>query len=114
MKLTTFFRTGAIVLPAARSALNFLIASPADIKDDIRLTGKNSSDGEVIEMSRALYNPGEGFPTFCFDQHTGEYSLNCNDRPLYDVVEFVSFQLPTDEPRNLEIKTPGYDLSVSF
>jgi hypothetical protein len=114
MKLTNFFHTGAIVLPTARSASNFLIASPADIKDDIRLTGKNSSDGEVTEMSRALYNPGEGFPTFCFDQHTAEYSLNCNDRPRYDVVEFVSFQSPTDQPRNLEIKTPGYNLSVSF
>jgi hypothetical protein len=113
IKVTTFLITGATGLYTTVSALEIKMFSAAEVKDDIRMYGKKSSDGDVIEMSRALYNPNEvNEPDFCLNQTYGS-SLDCKIRPLYSVVEIISFDSPTDQPRNIKISAPGYDLSVS-
>ena len=48
MKFTTLSRTGAMVLPTVMSVFDVYIFPPMEIKDDVRLTGKNSSDGDVV------------------------------------------------------------------
>jgi hypothetical protein len=78
MKFTTLSRTGAMVLPTAMSVFDVYIFAPMEIKDDVRLTSKNSSDGEVVEMSNALY-PSGNQPDFCFDQNTLQYNMTLTD-----------------------------------
>jgi hypothetical protein len=78
MKLTIGFRTGAMVLPTVMSAFDMNIFAPMEIKEDVRLTGKNSSDGDVVEMSNALY-PSGNQPDFCFDQNTLQYNMTLTD-----------------------------------
>ena len=113
MKLTTIFLIGATVLNTVVCSFDLIIQSAAEIKDDIRIYGKNSSNGEVIEMSRALYNPSNINMDFCHNQTYGSSQECENNRPLYSYVENISFDSPTDQPRNLYISTPGYNLSVS-
>jgi hypothetical protein len=44
-----------MLLPTVMSVFDVNIFAPMEIKEDVRLTGKNSSDGDVVEMSNALY-----------------------------------------------------------
>jgi hypothetical protein len=113
MRLTAFCQTAALLLSIVTSAFDVYMYSPAEIKDDIRIYGKKSSDGDVIEMSRALYYTSEdNQPDGCFNQ-IYQWHQECKNRPLYSLIEKISFDSPTDQPRNLKISTPGYDLSVS-
>ena len=112
MKLTTILLIGATAFNTFVWSFIIHIQSAAEIGDDIRIYGKDSSEGEVIEMSRALFNPRDANTDFCRNQTYGS-SQECDNRLLYFYVEVITFDSPTDQPRNLYISTPGYNLSVS-
>jgi hypothetical protein len=78
MKFTTLSRIGAMVLPTVMSVFDVCIFAPMEIKEDVRLTGKNSSDGDVVEMSNALY-PSGNQPDFCFELNTLQYNMTLTD-----------------------------------
>jgi len=108
MKLNTILLVGATALNTVVS-IYIYISSAAEIKDDIRIYGKSSSHGGVVEMYRALhkFEPSE----FCLNE-TYQMSTDCENPPPYSVIEIISFESPTDRARNIKISTPGYNLSV--
>lgn len=61
-----------------------------EIEDNVRLTGKNSSDGDVVEMSNALY-PSGNQPDFCFDQNMLQCNMTLMDVPKPMFLWFVDW-----------------------
>jgi hypothetical protein len=114
MKLIHLMRCGILGFPTVLCSFSINIYVPITIRDNIKLIGKQFSDGESIEMTDA--NRGNyGRPDRCHIEPewiVAEGSI-CDNKPLFALVTYIDFENPTDDPRPINISMPVEDFWVS-
>jgi hypothetical protein len=115
MKLPSFLAYTALLLPLIKAELAINILAPSGWEDLAMVKGKNTSDGNIEEMTRAINNPDSG--SLC---PNADYGPNCKKQ--YYGMTTIYFSRPTEDPRSINITLPtsmihnitiGYSLQVS-
>lgn len=115
MKIPPFLVYTALLLPLIKAELAINILASAGWQDIGKVEGKNTSDGNIEDMSRAIDNPNSG--ALC---PNADWGPNC--KTWYHGMTTIFFSRPTEDPRPINITLPaapdhkvpiGYFLQVS-
>lgn len=109
MKLPYLLLGISVILPATLG-FQLTMLAPSALMDQAKVWGKKTSEGDPVEMTRAIDDPGSR-PACASPVFSGE--LNCDEKDYYYGFANVFFSQPTDIPRLIDVIMPDYTLNVS-